>query len=332
MNRSEQLKYLNQALLSEMPQYREQAEASPGDEATRRRLLRALMNVRPPLPLSPGFLEVQDALLSAETEEKGVVDGNALPPVPSDPRLVLWQGDITRLRVDAIVDADNMMNLPKGVTRASGYDVLTHAVVAYVSIMASDYTDGFALTAIRNVFKYLPRAYKNGAKDPEARIKMADASCLAGIAFANAFLGVNHSLAHKLGGWHHIPHGTANALLFTEICKYNAQRTPTKMGTFSQYQYPHAKQRYVEAARYCGIQGKNDDEVFENFIQALEDLKEKIGIKKTIKDYGVDEKYFLDTLDEMVENAFNDQCTGANPRYPLMSEIKEIYLKCYYGK
>ena len=232
----------------------------------------------------------------------------------------------------AVIDADNMMNLPPKATQASGYDVLTHAVEAYVSLLATDYTNGFAKTATKMVFEYLPRAYHNGAKDPEAREKMADASAIAGIAFANAFLGINHSLSHKIGGWFHIPHGTANALMFTTVCKFNAQRTPTKMGTFSQYQYPHAKARYVEAARFAGIQGKNDDEVFENFIQALEDLKEKIGIKKTIKDYGVDEKYFLDTLDEMVENAFNDQCTGANPRYPLMSEIKEIYLKCYYGK
>ena len=240
--------------------------------------------------------------------------------------------DYELLPTMAIVDADNMMNMPKGVTRASGYDVLTHAVEAYVSIMASDYTDGFALTAIKNVFKYLPRAYQNGAKDPEARIKMADASCLAGIAFANAFLGVNHSLAHKLGGWHHIPHGTANALLFTEICKYNAQRTPTKMGTFSQYQYPHAFERYVEIAEYCGMKGKNDQETFNNFIKAAEDLKAAIDIPASIHDYGIDEKTFMDGLDEMSENAFNDECTGANPVYPLISEIREIYLRAYWGK
>ena len=232
----------------------------------------------------------------------------------------------------AIVDADNMMTQPKGLTSASGIDVMTHAIEAYVSIMATPFTDGLALQAMKAVFDYLPSAYENGANDPYARERMAEASCMAGMAFANAFLGVNHSMAHKLGAYHHLPHGVANAVILTDVIRYNAAEVPTKMGTFSQYQYPHAKQRYVEAARYCGIQGKNDDEVFENFIQALEDLKEKIGIKKTIKDYGVDEKYFLDTLDEMVENAFNDQCTGANPRYPLMSEIKEIYLKCYYGK
>lgn len=232
----------------------------------------------------------------------------------------------------AIVDVDNMMNAPKGLTSASGIDVMTHAIEAYVSIMATPFTDGLALQAIKTVFDYLPSAYENGAADPIAREKMAEASCMAGMAFANAFLGVNHSMAHKLGAYHHLPHGVANAVILTDVIRYNAADVPTKMGTFSQYQYPHAKERYVEAAKFAGIQGKNDDEIFENFIAALEDLKEKIGIKKTIKDYGVDEKYFLDTLDEMVENAFNDQCTGANPRYPLMSEIKEIYLKCYYGK
>lgn len=232
----------------------------------------------------------------------------------------------------AIVDVDNMMSQPKGLTSASGIDVMTHAVEAYVSIMATQFTDGLALKAIKAVFDYLPSAYENGANDPIAREKMAEASCMAGMAFANAFLGLNHSMAHKLGAYHHLPHGVANALLLTEVIRYNAADVPTKMGTFSQYQYPHAKERYIEAARFAGIQGKNDDEVFENFIKALEELKDKIGIKKTIKEYGVDEKYFLETLDEMVENAFNDQCTGANPRYPLMSEIKEIYLKCYYGK
>ena len=240
--------------------------------------------------------------------------------------------DYELLPTMAIVDADNMMTQPKGLTSASGIDVMTHAIEAYVSIMATPFTDGLALQAMKAVFDYLPSAYENGANDPYARERMAEASCMAGMAFANAFLGVNHSMAHKLGAYHHLPHGVANAVILTDVIRYNAAEVPTKMGTFSQYQYPHAKQRYVEAARYCGIQGKNDDEVFENFIQALEDLKDKIGIKKTIKDYGVDEKYFLDTLDEMVENAFNDQCTGANPRYPLMSEIKEIYLKCYYGK
>ena len=232
----------------------------------------------------------------------------------------------------AIVDADLMMNQPKGLTRASGIDVLVHSLEAYASIMATDYTDGLALTAMKNVFEYLPRAYELGAGDAVAREKMANASCMAGMAFANAFLGVCHSMAHKLGAFHHLPHGIANALVLTEVMRFNATSVPTKMGTFPQYAYPHAKERYVEAARYCGIKGKNDDEVFENFIKAIEDLKDKIEIKKCIKDYGIDEKYFLDTLDDMVEQAFDDQCTGANPRYPLMSEIKEMYLKAYYGK
>ncbi|HEY9573972.1 MAG TPA: iron-containing alcohol dehydrogenase, partial [Lachnospiraceae bacterium] len=232
----------------------------------------------------------------------------------------------------AIVDVDNMMNQPKGLTSASGIDVMTHALEAYVSIMATDYTDGLALKAIKTVFNYLPSAYENGAADPIAREKMADASCMAGMAFSNAFLGLNHSMAHKLGAWHHLPHGVANALVLTDVMRYNAASVPTKMGTFSQYQYPHALERYVEIAHYCGIIGKDDQDTFNKLCDKLEELKETIGIKKTIKDYGVDEKYFLDTLDEMTEQAFDDQCTGANPRYPLMKEIKELYLKCYYGK
>lgn len=232
----------------------------------------------------------------------------------------------------AIVDADNMMNQPKGLTSASGVDVLTHALEAYASIMATDYTDGLALKAMKSVFEYLPRAYANGANDPEAREKMADASCLAGMAFANAFLGVCHSMAHKLGAYHHLPHGVANALMISEVLRFNAEEVPPKMGTFSQYQYPHTLARYAECAHFCGVCGKDDKETLELFIKKIEELKAAVGIKKSIQEYGIDEKYFLDNLDQMVEDAFDDQCTGANPRYPLMSEIKEMYLRAYYGK
>ena len=231
----------------------------------------------------------------------------------------------------AIVDTDNMMSAPKGLTCASGIDVMTHAIEAYVSVMASDYTDSLALKAIKLVFDYLPRAYRDG-NDVEARDHMANASCMAGMAFANAFLGVNHSLAHKLGAFHHIPHGIANALVLTDVMRYNSVEVPTKMGTFPQYQYPHTLARYAEIGRLVVRTGKNDPDVCEKLLEKLEELKKIIEIKPTIKDYGIDEKYFLDTLDEMTEQAFNDQCTGANPRYPLMAELKEIYLKAYYGK
>ena len=232
----------------------------------------------------------------------------------------------------AIIDTDNMMSQPKGLTSASGIDALTHALEAYASVMATDYTDGLALKAMKLIFKYLPSAYENGSTDIKAREEMANASTLAGMAFANAFLGVCHSMAHKLGAFHHLPHGVANALLITEVMRFNANPVPPKMGTFPQYEYPHTLERYVECANFCGITGKTDEETLEKFIAAIEELKAKVGIKKTIKDYGVDEKYFLDTLDDMVEQAFDDQCTGANPRYPLMSEIKEMYLRAYYGK
>ncbi|CUX28789.1 Aldehyde-alcohol dehydrogenase [Clostridium sp. C105KSO15] len=231
----------------------------------------------------------------------------------------------------AIIDADNMMSQPKGLTSASGIDVMTHALEAYASIMASDYTDGLALKAMKNVFNYLPIAYNDGT-NVEARCKMADASCMAGMAFNNAFLGVCHSMAHKLGAYHHLPHGVANALLITLVMDFNACEVPTKMGTFPQYEYPHTLARYAECARFCGIEGKDDTDLLKKFIVKIEELKKTVGIKATIKEYGVDEKHFLETLDEMVENAFDDQCTGANPRYPLMSEIKEMYLKAYYGK
>ena len=232
----------------------------------------------------------------------------------------------------AIVDADLHMSAPKGLTAASGIDAVTHALEAYASMMATDYTDGLALRALKVIFEYLPRAYDNGTNDPVAREKMANAATMAGMAFANAFLGVYHSMAHKLGAFHHLPHGVANALMIDEVLRFNASETPVKMGTFPQYDHPHTLARYAEVADYLGIKGKNDAEKFENFIAALDELKEKVGIKKTIKDYGIDEKDFLERLDDMVEQAFDDQCTGANPRYPLMSEIKQMYLNAYYGK
>jgi len=231
----------------------------------------------------------------------------------------------------AIVDADMMMNQPRGLTSASGIDALTHALEAYASMMATDYTDGLALKATKMIFEYLPRAYEKGAADPEAREKMANASTIAGMAFANAFLGVCHSMAHKLGAFFHLPHGIANALMIDEVLRFNAASVPVKMGTFPQYQYPHTLERYAEIADYLGIKGKNNEEKLENLIKAIDELKEKVGIKKNIKDYGIDEKEFLDKLDEMSEQAFDDQCTGANPRYPLISEIRQMYLNAYYG-
>ena len=232
----------------------------------------------------------------------------------------------------AIVDADMMMDAPKGLTSASGIDAVTHALEAYASMMATDFTDGLALRSLKMIFEYLPRAYDNGPNDPVAREKMGNAATMAGMAFANAFLGVCHSMAHKLGAFHHLPHGIANALLITDVMRFNAAEVPSKMGTFPQYDHPHTLARYAEVADYLGVKGKNDQEKLEGLIDKIEALKERVGIKKTIKDYGVDEKYFLDTLDNMVEQAFDDQCTGANPRYPLMKEIKAMYLKAYYGK
>ena len=231
----------------------------------------------------------------------------------------------------AIIDADVMMNAPKGLTSASGIDALTHALEAYASMMATGYTDGLALQAVKSIFTYLPRAYDNGPNDPVAREKMAEASTMAGMAFANAFLGVCHSMAHKLGAFHHLPHGVANALLITLVMRFNAAERPRKMGTFPQYQYPHTLARYAEVADFMGVTGKDDQEKLDKLIAMIEELKERVGIKKTIRDYGIDEETFLSTLDEMVEQAFDDQCTGANPRYPLMSELKEMYLKAYYG-
>ena len=231
----------------------------------------------------------------------------------------------------AIVDANMMMDAPKGLTSASGIDAVTHCLEAYASMMATPYTDALAKEALGKILKYLPRAYENGANDPEAREEMANAATMAGMAFANAFLGVCHSMAHKLGAFHHIAHGIANALLIDEVLRYNSQEAPVKMGTFPQYGYPNTLRRYAEIAESVGITGNSDEEKLENLIKKIDELKETIGIKPTIRDYGVDEKDFLATLDEMTEDAFDDQCTGTNPRYPLMSEIKDMYLQAYYG-
>ena len=232
----------------------------------------------------------------------------------------------------AIIDADFHMSAPKGLTAASGIDAVTHALEAYAAMLATDYTDSLALRSLKMIFEFLPRAYDNGPNDPIAREKMANAATMAGMAFANAFLGVCHSMAHKLGAFHHLPHGVANALMIDEVLRFNASETPTKMGTFPQYAYPHTLERYAEVADYLGIKGKNDKEKLNNLIKAIDELKARVGIKPTIKDYVPDEKDFLDRLDDMVEQAFDDQCTGANPRYPLMSEIKQMYLNAYYGK
>ena len=231
----------------------------------------------------------------------------------------------------AIVDADMMMNAPKSLTSASGIDALTHNLEAYASMLATEYTDGLALESTKMIFEYLPRAYEKGAEDVLAREKMANAATMAGMAFANAFLGICHSMAHKLGAFHHIPHGIANALLISLVIKYNAEEQPTKMGTFPQYQYPHMLSRYATFARNLGFGGDNDTDSLNNLINQIELLKEKVGVKKSIKEYGISEEDFLNSLDEMSEQAFDDQCTGANPRYPLISEIKDLYLKAYYG-
>ena len=231
----------------------------------------------------------------------------------------------------AIIDPDFHMSAPKGLTAASGIDAVTHALEAYASMMATDYTDGLAIQALKGIFEYLPRAYDNGQTDIEAREKMANCATMVGMAFANAFLGVCHSMAHKLGAFHHLPHGIANALMIEEVLRFNAAEAPAKMGTFSQYDHPHTLARYAEVSRALGFGGKNDKESLENLINAINALKERVGIKKTIRDYGIDEKDFLDRLDAMTEQAFDDQCTGANPRYPLMSEIKQMYLDAYYG-
>jgi acetaldehyde dehydrogenase/alcohol dehydrogenase len=237
----------------------------------------------------------------------------------------------------AIVDADMMMDAPQGLTSASGIDAMTHALEAYVSVMATDYTDGLAIQALKIIFEWLPAAYENGPNDPKAREKMANAATIAGMAFANAFLGVCHSMAHKLGAFHHLPHGIANALMIDEVIRFNSAEAPTKMGTFPQYDHPRTLARYAEIAAALGLGGpevhrKGCGEKVESLIAAIDALKEKVGIKKTIRDYGVGEEVFLTELDAMSEQAFDDQCTGANPRYPLIAEIKQMYLNAYYGR
>ena len=231
----------------------------------------------------------------------------------------------------AIVDADMMMNAPRGLTSASGIDAVTHALEAYASMMATDFTDGLAVRALQTIFAYLPRAYDNGANDPVAREKMANAATMAGMAFANAFLGVCHSMAHKLGAFYHLPHGVANALMISEVLRFNAAEAPAKMGTFPQYDHPHTLRRYAEVAEALGVAGDTDEEKLAGLIEKIESLKARVGIKPSIRDYGVDEGEFLARLDEMSEQAFDDQCTGANPRYPLISEIRQMYLNAYYG-
>lgn len=232
----------------------------------------------------------------------------------------------------AIVDSNLMDNAPKGLTAACGIDAVSHGLEAYASMMATEFTDGLAIKSLKMLFEYLPRAYQNGANDPEAREKTANAATMAGMAFANAFLGVCHSMAHKLGAFHHIPHGIANALMIDEVLRFNASNAPERMGTFPQYECPKTKARYAEIADALGLGGNCEDEKLENLIRAIDELKEKLEIKKTIRDYGVNEEDFLASLDEMSEQAFDDQCTGTNPRYPLISEIKEMYKRAYYGR
>ena len=231
----------------------------------------------------------------------------------------------------AIIDPDFHMSAPKGLTAASGIDAVTHALEAYASMMATDFTDGLALRSLKLIFEYLPACYDNGMNEPVAREKVAHAATMAGMAFANAFLGVCHSMAHKLGAFHHVPHGIANALMLEQVIRFNSAEVPAKMGTFPQYDHPHTLARYAEVARYLGLGGKNDTESVENLIKAVNDLKARVGIKNSIKDYVPDEEDFLNRLDAMTEQAFDDQCTGANPRYPLFKEIKQMYLNAYYG-
>jgi len=232
----------------------------------------------------------------------------------------------------AVIDLDFVMNMPKKLTAYSGIDALVHAIEAYVSVMATDYTNGLALEAIRIIFKYLPASYAEGAANLKAREKMAYASTMAGMAFANAFLGVCHSMAHKLGSMYHVPHGLANALLLNEVIRFNAVDAPTKQAAFPQYKYPLAIERYARIADYLGLGGKTGPEKVERLIAVIEELKGKVEIPATLREAGIDEKEFIANLDTLSELAFDDQCTGGNPRYPLVKEIAEMYKKAYYGK
>lgn len=229
----------------------------------------------------------------------------------------------------AIVDAELMMSMPRALTASSGIDALVHAIEAYVSVLASEFTNGQALEAIRLIFKYLPIAYSEGQTNIKAREKMAHASTMAGMAFANAFLGVCHSMAHKLGAAHHIPHGVANALLINEVIKYNAVDNPRKQAAFPQYKYPNAKWRYARISDYLGLGGTTEDDKVERLIDAINHLKVQIGLPLSIEEAGISQKSFEESLDDMAINAFDDQCTGANPRYPLVSELKELYRNAY---
>lgn len=232
----------------------------------------------------------------------------------------------------AIVDPDLTLKMPKKLTAYGGIDALTHALEAYVSVMASDFTDGLALQAIKLLMTYLPRAYEKGAADPEAREKVHYAATIAGMAFANAFLGVCHSLAHKLGSTFHLPHGLANALMITHVIRYNATDAPFKQAIFPQYRYPNAKHRYAEIADYLQLGGTNDDEKVMRLIEAIEELKRKLGIPASIREaLSESEQAFYDRLEAMAEQAFDDQCTGANPRYPLIQDMKELYVLAYRG-
>lgn len=232
----------------------------------------------------------------------------------------------------AIIDPDFVMSVPKAATADTGLDVLTHAIEAYVSIVASDYTDALALHAIKLVFEFLPRSYKNGSSDPIAREKMHNASCIAGMAFTNAFLGINHSLAHKLGGEFHIPHGRANALLLPYVIEYNGESNPSKFTAWPKYGEYKAPERYADIAKILGLPAKTPEEGVKSLVKAIKDLIKEVEIPSSIKELGVDEKKYLSVIEELSYKAFEDQCTTANPRLPKVKELEDIYRKVYYGK